>query len=229
LEWRVWLLEKYAEASVAGFVKNLRAVFNWAVDKQKWLAENPIDGIPRGSFVNQGNVQPISMDDYVKLLEACPNQEWRTIVALARIGGLRCPSELKRLRWSDIDWAKNQFLVRSPKTEHHENHRQRIVPLFAELRKELKQHLDESGDNEFVIQGYQGTSWGLRQVFDTIACNAGLEIIWPFVNMRRSRSNEVLRKFGPVKESLWIGHSMETMKKHYFQLEEGDFTEACAE
>ena len=24
-----------------------------------------------------------------KLLEACPNQEWRTIIALARIGGVR--------------------------------------------------------------------------------------------------------------------------------------------
>ena len=66
-------------------------------------------GIPIGSFENRDKDRTISREEYAKLLDACPNQEWRTIIALARIGGLRCPSELKQLRWpdvSDVDFSE---------------------------------------------------------------------------------------------------------------------------
>ena len=156
LEWKTALLTKYAVASVAGFIKVAKMVFGWAVD-QDWLSKSPMKKIPNGSFVNRNNDRIISREEYAKLLDACPNQEWRTIMALARIGGLRCPSELQRLRWSDIHWAEKRFLVRSPKTEHHEGRKERVVPLFPELRTELERHfsLDETKENEFVIEHYQ--------------------------------------------------------------------------
>jgi len=59
---------------------------------------------------------------------------------LTKIGGLRCPAELKWLRWTDIHWTESRFLVRSPKTEQHEKHRERLVPLFPELQVELEKH-----------------------------------------------------------------------------------------
>jgi integrase len=186
--------------------------------------------IPLGSYVNSDNDRTITMDEYALLLDACLKQEWRTIIALARIGGLRCPSELKRLKWDDIDWTGNRFTVRPPKTERYEQHSKRVVPLFAELRSELQKHFDASAGNEFVIQGYHGKSWKLHDAFQRIAHRAGLgEVIRPFDNMRTSRSNEVLRKFGAVKESLWIGHSTKTMEKHYLKLEDEDFSEAAGE
>ena len=85
-EWKASLFDKYATASVAGHVKVAKMVFEWAFD-QDWLPKNPMKKIPNGSFVNRDNDRIISVEDYAKLLEACPNQEWRTIIALARIGG----------------------------------------------------------------------------------------------------------------------------------------------
>ena len=230
LEWKTSLLEEYAEASVAGYIKNLSAMLNWVVKKQKWLTENPLEDISRGSFVNRKNDRTISMAEYFQLLDACPSQEWRTIIALARIGGLRCPSELQQLRWSDIDWAKDRFSVRSPKTEHHAGKDKREVPLFAELFEELDRHflLDETVGNEFVIQGLQGTSWKLRNMFNRISNNAGLgTIIRPFDNMRTSRSNEVRSRWGDAIESTWIGHSPEIMKKHYLCPSDEEFAQAA--
>jgi integrase len=229
LEWKAVLLTKFAPASVAGFMKIAKMIFGWAVDHE-WLSRNPLKKIPNGSFVNRNKDRIVTMEEYAKLLEACPNQEWRTIIALARIGGLRCPSELQRLRWSDVHWAENRFVVRSPKTEHHEGHRERIIPLFPELRSELERHfsLDEAKENEFVIQGLQNSCWNLHPAFQAIAKRAGLgTIIRPFDNMRMTRSNEVDRKFGPKKESLWIGHSEKVMKKHYLLLDEKDYAEAA--
>ena len=231
LEWKASLLAKHKEATVAGHIKNVKAVLNWAVDTMDWLPKNPLRRIAGGSFRNAANDRPISMEEYAKLLDACPNQEWRTIIALARIGGLRCPSELKRLRWTDINWAENRFLVRSPKTERHEGHRERIVPLFPALRVELDRlffSLDETDENEFVIEHYQRTYWNVYTPFEKIANLAGLgTIVCPFVNMRRSRSNEVEREFGSKKESLWIGHSEKVMVKHYLVLEDDDYAEAA--
>jgi len=204
LEWKTALLTKYAPASVAGFVRVAKMVFDWAVD-QDWLTRNPMKKISTGSFVNRDKDRIISMDEYAKLLDACPNQEWRTIIALARIGGLRCSSELQQLRWSNVNWAENRILVHSPKTEHHERHRERNVPLFPELRAELERHfsLDETQGNEFVIEHYQKTCWNLNAPFQAIARRAGLgKVVRPFDNMRMSRSNEVLARWGQAKESV---------------------------
>ena len=229
LEWKAALLTRFSPAGVAGHVKTAKMVFTWAVDHD-WLTKNPMKKIPNGSFVNRENDRIMSMDEYAKLLATCPNQEWRTIMALARIGGLRCPSELKQLRWSDVNWTENRFLVHSPKTEGYEGHHERIVPLFPELRAELERHfsLDETKDNEFVIEHYQRTSWNLRNQFQVIARHAGLgTMIRPFDNMRMSRSNEVERQFGSKKETLWIGHSEKVMIKHYLVLEDKDYAEAA--
>ena len=126
LDWRKSLLSKYAKAGVSSRLKVVNTLLNWAVDHD-WLSKNPMQKIPRGSFVNRDKDRIISMEEYAKLLDACPNQEYRTIIALARIGGLRCPSELKLLRWSDIKWEQNRFVVQSLKTEHHARHRERTV------------------------------------------------------------------------------------------------------
>jgi len=129
-----------------------------------------------------------------------------------------------------VNWAENRFLVHSPKTEHHEGHQKRLVPLFPELRAELERHfsLVETKGNEFVIEHYQNTAWQLRCPFQVIARRAGLgTIIRPFDNMRMSRSNEVRRRWGPVLESLWIGHSERVMKDHYALVSDEEFAEAA--
>jgi hypothetical protein len=88
--------------------------------------------------------------------------------------------------------------------------------------------LDETKGNEFVIQGLQNSCWNLHSTFQAIAKRAGLErIVRPFDNMRMTRSNEVDRRFGAKKESLWIGHSEKVMIKHYMLLDDKDYVEAA--
>ena len=122
--------------------------------------------------------------------------------------------------------AQNRFLVHSPKTEHHENHASRLVPLFDELCMELERLRMESDSEcmEYVVQSYQDTAWNLYKPFQEIAQRAGLgNIKSPFVNMRRSRSNDVVRCYGREMEKLWIGHTADVMEKHYLCPLEEDF------
>ena len=57
---------------------------------------------------------------------------------------------------------------------------------------------------------------------------AGLSIIpRPFDNIRMTRSNEIYDRFGPFKESQWIGHSDKVRDDHYLMIQDDDYTETA--
>ena len=86
-----------------------------------------------------------------RVLDACPNAEWRLIVALSRFGGLRVPSEVASLRWRDVDWAGNTIKVTSPKTARV-GKESRTIPLFPELRPFLEEAFDAAPEGaEYAI------------------------------------------------------------------------------
>ncbi len=231
-EWKASLKEDFATATAAGTIAKAKAVFNWAV-QNGWLDVSPLKGVGRGSYKNRDKDRHVTMEEYELLLDACPCGDWRTIIALARIGGLRCPSEVLRLRWTDINWEKSRFYVRSPKTEHHEGKEGRLVPLFPRLREELRSLFESeaSEGSEFVITRYRDPErTNLGTQFGRIVQMAGIEPFRkPFTNMRASRSTEIYSEFGAFLESKWIGHSSRVAKEHYLQVREIDFQLAARE
>ena len=218
-----------AESTVAGTLTKAKAVFNWAV-RIGWIETSPLTGVGRGSFVNPEKDRFILADEYIRLLGCCPCQEWRTILALARYGGLRCPSELLRLRWSDVNWEHSRFYVRSPKTEKHAGMGARVVPLFPEVRVELERLFfqEDSEGLEFVINRYRSADTNLGTQFGRIVQMAGVQPIpRPFDNMRASRSTEIYNEYGAKLEEEWIGHSSKIAKDHYLQVREMDYERAA--
>ena len=169
------------------------------------------------------------MDEYYRLLDACPCQDWKTIISLARIGGLRCPSEVLALKWEDVNWERSCFYVRSSKTEHIAGKESRIVPIFPELKTELDALFfdSESEGRKYVINRYRSATQNLRTTFNKILKRAGLpELPRPFDNMRMTRSNEVYRKWGAFFESEWIGHSRQVRDDHYLTITDDDYANA---
>ncbi len=173
----------------------------------------------------------MTASDAVAILEACPDQEWRTLFALCRYGGLRCPSEVVKLRWSDIAWDRDRFKVRAPKTERY-GKGERIVPLFPELRQELEmlQELSETTSHgskidQFVIRRYRDREANLRSTLLKILDAAGVpRFAKPFMNCRTSRRNELeLQGVRNAALNAWFGHSRKTAERHYERVTEDDF------
>jgi integrase len=128
--FRRFLLEKgSAESTVRRRCKRVKQIFTAAI-KRRILSENPFDGIPTSNVANAGRQRFIDCELIQEVIDACPCAEWRLIFALARYGGLRIPSELYNLKWSDVLWDQGRFIVHSPKTEHIEGKgtRSAIVP-----------------------------------------------------------------------------------------------------
>ncbi len=114
-----------------------RQVFGVAVQRDV-TPRNPFDTL-RFNF-REGNLPCREYDstaDVQRLLAVCP-PAWRTLIDLARFGGLRCPSEALLLRWSDGNLAERRMTVTAPKTANV-GRPWRVVPLASEVATLLQE------------------------------------------------------------------------------------------
>lgn len=71
--------------------------------RRRLISENPFADVKAPAQTNESRKAFITLEQTAKLLEACPDTDWKLIVSLCRFGGLRCPSEVLALRWGDVD------------------------------------------------------------------------------------------------------------------------------
>ena len=228
--------EKLAPMTIRKRLQFAKTVFR-AAQKHNLIEASPFAEVKTPATMTAGRQRFITLEETAKLLEKCPGWEWRTIVALARYGGLRCPSEVLSLRLLDIDWAANTIRVTSPKTEHHPGKASRLIPLFPELRPYLLEasELAPVGAVYVVPERFRKSAQGasgwrncnLRTTFEKIIRRAGLET-WPrlFHNLRSSRQTELAERFPSHVVCDWLGNSEEIARKHYLQVTEEHFAQA---
>jgi integrase len=138
-----------------------------AAQRDKLINTNPFAELKSNNAVDLSRRVFVRREVIERVIAACPDSEWRAIIALARYGGLRCPSEVLALRWQDIDWERFRFRVPSPKTG------ERWVPLFPELRPYLEElfKLAEPGATYVIARHRNPTAW--RYQFAQIIERAG--------------------------------------------------------
>lgn len=229
-DYRDQLLDEYAQATVGGAVKTGHALFAWAV-KKKMVEVNPFDGVSAPSMVNKEREYTITREYYRKLLDACPDQTWRTLLALCRIGGLRNPCETLGVKWTEVNWDAGTMLVHAPKTERYAGKDTRLIPLFPDLRVELERQFEQAEEGAvYVIDRWRDTSKNMRTYFKKIIFLAGLEE-WPrlFHNLRGSRDTELFSAYPEYVATAWMGHSKKVAFKHYLHPTDTDFQKALAE
>ena len=228
-DWRQHLAKTYAEASISKYIKRARQVFKSA-NRKVLIESNPFLDVKGGSESNDSRKHFVSRNITEKVLEACPDAEWRLIVALARYGGVRTPSETLGLRLNDVDWANDRFTVTSPKTEK-QGKPWRVIPLFPELRPHLEDMLALApAGAEFFINRYRDKNANLRTQFNRILKRAGATP-WPrlFQNLRASRETELSNEFPLHVVTAWLGNSPSVAAKHYLQITDEHYAQAIAQ
>ncbi|QDT97681.1 site-specific integrase [Gimesia aquarii] len=69
-----------------------------AAIRGKLISSNPFAELKSTVKGNPNRFYFVTEEEAQKVINACPNSEWRLIFALTRYGGLRMPSELTGLR-----------------------------------------------------------------------------------------------------------------------------------
>lgn len=173
----------------------------------------------------------VTREHFEALLAECPDQEWRAILALSRIGGLRIPSELTGLKWSDVNWDRGTLTIHSPKLERYAGGT-RLIPLFPELRRELGDLLavrqeTDADHGDYVISRRRCRNANLRTHFHRLCERAGVpKYQKPFANARASRCTELAETFPVHVVTSWMGHSRTVSERHYLRVQAEHFEAA---
>lgn len=244
-DWERWLKtgkareNRYAEReaneglapnTVRKRISDAKQFFQDAVNRDL-LAKNPFFGLKGTVGSNRERDHFIDRQTAEKVLEACPDDQWRLLFALSRYAGLRCPSEHLALTWADVNWAEGRMMIRSSKTEHHEGKGSRQIPIFPELRPYLEDVWESAEPGTVhVITRYRGANSNLRTQLERIIRKAGLSS-WPklFHNLRASRATELANEYPAHVAAAWLGHSTVIANKHYWQVTDSDFAKAIGE
>ena len=229
-QWRAWMVGKgFAEAKIGRDVRGARMFFRKAV---QWgmIENNPFADVKAAPQTSQTPKRFITPEETRQLIDAAPDADWRCIIALARYGGLRCPSEVLRVCWADVDWSRDRIRVRSPKTERHAGKGERFVPLFPELRAVLMDAFERAPEGaEFVVHHHRDNTANLRTHLRRIIERAGMSD-WPklFNAMRSSRATELMSQYPAKLCTEWMGHSQAIAQAHYQQVRDEDYTRAAS-
>ena len=222
-----WLLNQVA-ATTAQKECQIAAQFFRHAFRSELISRNPFDGVSVGTATNDKRKVVIGRGIVEKVLDTCPNWQWRTVVALARYGGLRCPSEVALLKWTDIHWGTDRFTVTSPKTQRY-GKGERVVPLFPELREYLDEAFSMANEGDvWVIPMLDGQpDKNLGTTFKKIITRAGVEV-WPkpFQNLRLSRQTELEQVHPTYVVCKWLGNTPEIALRHYLEVTEAHYQAA---
>ncbi len=235
-EWRLYLADQgLAEGTIRKRCNNAKQFFRVATRKNL-ISSNPFIDLKSAAISNRGRDYFVTQEEALKVLDACPDLQWRAIFALCRYGGVRCPTEIVALRWDGIDWGGSsgngsdaKMLVHSPKTEHLEGGESRWVPIFPELRPYLEELFEQAEPGaEHVITRYRDPNVNLRTQMIKIINRAGLKP-WPklFQSLRSTRETELAEDYPIHVVCAWIGNSQAVAKKHYLQVTDDHFAKAA--
>ena len=215
---------KLAEATARKMVGVARQVFKRAL-KFKYITENPFADDELKTTVGHREKRYVDVAEIQELLKILPSAEWRAVVAFARFAGMRVQSELPLLKWSDVLWSENCFVVRvSPKTKTT-----RRTPIFPEIRQALEDLLPITGESEYVLNVLRRKSKNWRTPLEKMMIRAGLEP-WPalFNTMRASGETDIARTHGLQCAVQWVGNSVQIAMKHYVRATAEDFKKAAS-
>jgi len=218
-------------------LQHCRMFFNCA-KRQRLVEHNPFELVKhrRGDAAERRAYVPVA--DVLRLMDYCPNDTWRVLLALARFGGLRIPSEAFSLKWTDVDWERGRLAVPCPKTEHLPGRGYRVVPLFPLLRQYLDAAWAKAPEGAVYVipdeyrrraQGPGGwRNANLRTTLEKIIRRAGLPP-WPRLwhSLRASCESDLAASFPLAAVTKWLGNTPAIALQHYVDPTDALFQQAA--
>ncbi len=216
---------RLAPPTVAKRVAVAKQVFRCAV-RWGWIEKSPFEALRPGSQANPARARYIPLTTIRDVLDACPSIEWKLVVGLARLAGLRCPTEIGELTWADVNWEKGRLMVRAKKTEHHgADHAVRVVPICPELRVLLTDAFEEAEPGaRLIVPMASRMGVNLRTHLERIITKAGHEV-WPRLlqNLRASCATDWVERYPSHVVAKWLGHSPKVAAQHYLMSRDHHF------
>lgn len=218
-DWRVWL-SKYtsgrtgrtlSDISVALHVSRAKLIFESAVSEGV-IVRNPFAKIRPNVPKVASQWRYVSEAEADAMCERAPTPEYRILVLLARLAGLR-RNEIERLTWDDVNWENHTLTVKAKDGRATTKQRDRITPIQPRLFAALLAKFHSHDRSQWVFVGKYSNP---DKVVAKMARDAGIvEYGKPLHTLRKSLVSDWQSKYPPMDVAAWLGHSVTVAAKHY--------------
>ena len=216
---------KPTPSTVDKHVRTVRSLFNFAKEDD-FILDNPFNKLSKTIKIERA-WHYVTKDEYQKLMTFAPNTNWRLLISLCRLAGLR-RGEALDLEWSDIDWGEHRLQIIGSESWQPKDRESRIVPIFPELYKILLTAYDDAdAGQKKVIEGLCATNtW---RDFQVLFRRAGVKpYSKPCHSLRKNAITDWASNFPAHVVKEWAGHSsLETTDRYYLQVSESEYTRAA--
>jgi integrase len=176
-------VERFKDKLLAGFqtngnspatarkvLRSLSSIFNEA-QRVGLAAHNPVRGVRmevRKRLLEVGTDIP-TVADVRKMLDAAPSLFSRTVITVAAFSGLRS-SELRGLRWSDIDFKSGRITVKQAMTRQQtakgpkSDAGRRTIPVMKVVINTLKEWRLAHGQHDLVFTNQTGGALDMTSI-----------------------------------------------------------------
>jgi integrase len=206
-----------SEPTVNRYHTALSSVLEVARTRWHWISDNPARRVARGQE-SPCLVRWLEDDERTALLEACKESTWPQLyllVVLALSTGARL-SELRRLKWSDIDLKKGMAYLSDTK-----NKERRALPLIPAVQTELKSQIRRIDTDLLFPSKYdpqKPISTSFRAHWNTARDKAGIKR-FRFHDLRHSAASYLAMSGATELEIADVlGHKTLQMVKRYSHL-----------
>lgn len=205
----------YGATTASRMCRRAREIFAPAVERRAILA-NPFAKLKGWTDTNPERDEYIGAPEFERVMLEC-DPDTRLLFSLCRYAGLRGQSEIMPLEWTWLDWHHATLFVKAPKTARYEGQGSRYVPMSEELMRLLTKAHERAPEGAVQIFGELGITNTAIDNRLSSACRRARVIMWPKpkINLRASCENDWLRRHPIDMVAAWMGHSPETMLKHY--------------
>ncbi|GHT36334.1 hypothetical protein FACS189427_07740 [Planctomycetales bacterium] len=215
---------KLKPSSANKAIRAMKPIFRFAVDCG-YIAVSPFAKVKSGSIISLERQEYISVERLEQAIAACGNDiELRGLLAIARFQGLRIPSEVRDLKFSDFRQENTGIIFSVPDTGKTGSRRVPVFSEFVPYLTELQQHRKEG--QEYLFEKYRQVKTSGKIKFVNIGAlirkkmkRAGVPF-WEklFINLRSScmTDKERLGWSRSLMDAVF-GNSERIRLKHYIQ------------
>lgn len=218
-----------------------------------WVDANPfrnLRGLRQARPRKPDEIPYVPIDVINELIDDAVDNEWKLLLGLWRFAGLRQLEPLE-LKVPFVSWSSERMTVYSVKNQRYEDKKERVIPIWPELRPYLMQQCEDAQDagsqwlifkRRYEYDRHKGTE--SRAPGSTITTRMKDQMLrlgipsWSdlFNALRSSGETDRLNQkdqdgslmFHPQDVAYWWNHSEAVQRKHYYTVAPSAYAKATA-
>lgn len=227
LEAAVEVKKDLNRVSVNLHIRQVRAVFNFAVTKLKILPTNPFSGMVE--VVKQSKRWHYVTHDELQGCLNAATDNYRCLIALCRLAGLR-RLEAYYLEWQDVNFDTGKIHIIGKDHWQPKDRETRVVPICPELQQILLEAFECAPEKRVRVCTLDYPGNINRDVIATVQ-RAGLKT-WgkPLHTLRKSCITDWAAKYPIHAVKEWAGHAdIATTQEYYLQVTPDQYKQAATD